>query len=171
MNKSPESNNVLDSIRQGWQAFLARLGIAGESRPGPGRSEQAGRSWVWYLLAALLAMWLWQGYQTGRENEIPYSEFLRQVSAGQVDRVLVTEQAIAGTLKPAPGETEGKPFLTVPLWNAELVKTLEQHGVEYTVRQGSGWLSSFLLNWLLPLALLFLFWGWMANRMTGGGRG
>ena len=168
MNKSPEPNNFLDSIRQGWQAFLGRLGIAGESRQGP---DQERRPWGWYLLATLLAIWLLQGYQAARENEIPYSEFLREVSAGQVEKVMVTEQVIAGTLKPAPGQGEGKPFVTVPLWNTELAKALEQHGVEYTVRQGGGWLSNFLFYWALPMALLFLFWGWMANRMTGGGRG
>jgi cell division protease FtsH len=29
-------------------------------------------------------------------------------------------------------------------------------------------LSNFIFNWLLPIGILFVVWGWMARRMTGG---
>jgi cell division protease FtsH len=70
-------------------------------------------------------------------------------------------------LKPkSPGE-EGEKFVTIPLWNQDLADTLNKNGVQYTVRYGSNWLSNFIFNWVLPIGLLFLFWGWMARRMTG----
>jgi cell division protease FtsH len=65
-------------------------------------------------------------------------------------------------------EKTGKPrrFITVPMmWNNDLAMTLEKQGVKYTVRQNTNWLGKFLVNWVLPFGLLFLFWGWMAKRM------
>lgn len=135
----------------------------------PKSSDDKNRNWLFYLVLGFALVFLWQGMLATHDSEIPYSEFLQKVNAGQVEQVLVSEQAIVGNLVPEAGETQGKPFVTVPLWNSELVKSLEQHNVKYTVRQSGGWFSNFVFVWLLPMLILFILWGWMARRMTGGG--
>ncbi len=105
--------------------------------------------------------------------EIPYSQFLSHVQKHEVAEAVVTDNIISGTLT-ITDEKTGKPkqFYTVPLiWNNDLAMTLEKNGVKYTVRQNTDWLAKFLVNWVLPLGLLFLFWGWMAKRMGNMGRG
>lgn len=145
------------------------------NRPSP---DQEKKFWqrpqfalIFYLLLIIATLSLWQGYQEVRREEIPYSEFLRYVQEERVDKAVVTDRLIRGTLKPETPGGEPQPFVTVPLQDNELARLLERHHVEYTVRQGGGWLSNFIFNWLLPIGLLFLFWVWLARRMTlGAGR-
>ncbi|BBL71621.1 ATP-dependent zinc metalloprotease FtsH [Methylogaea oryzae] len=163
-----------ESLRQQAERCLQRASGALSrwlARPPTEPEQNPQRKWLPYAVLGAILVLLWQGLLGGRETEIPYSEFLQKVNSGQVERITVSEQAIAGLLKAEGGTKEGKPFVTVPLWNTELAKSLEQHGVQYSVRQGGGWLSNFLFVWLLPMLLLFTLWGWMARRMAGGGSG
>ncbi len=125
-----------------------------------------------YVLFLLASLYLWQGMQQAREEEIPYSEFLQHVEKKEVAEAVVTERLITGTLTLKDPKTQ-KPrrFITVPLWNTDLAKELEQNGVKYKVRTGTNWLSNFFFNWVLPFGLLFLLWGWMAKRMGSAGKG
>ncbi len=126
-----------------------------------------------YVFVILISFQYYQGYQQARQEEIPYSEFLTHVQNQEVAEAVVTDQIISGTLK-LNDEKTGKPrrFITVPLmWNNDLAVTLEKQGVKYTVRHNSDWLGKFLMNWVLPLGLLFLFWSWMARRMGNMGKG
>jgi cell division protease FtsH len=120
-----------------------------------------------YLLM-LAAMWYaWQSTTRLEQQEIPYSQFLAYVQQGQIEKAVVTDRLITGTMKLGDQQTtKPKDFVTVPLPDTELAQLLESHGVEYTVRQDSHWLGN-LLSWVLPFALLFLFWSWMGRRMTG----
>jgi len=128
--------------------------------------------WV-YLIFILISFQFYQGYQQARQQEIPYSEFLSHVQNQEVAEAVVTDKVITGTLT-LTDEKTGQPrrFITVPMmWNNDLAMTLEKQGVKYTVRQNSNWLGKFLINWVLPFGLLFLFWGWMARRMGSMGQG
>ncbi len=127
--------------------------------------------WI-YLIFLLTSLYLWQGMEEVQRTEIPYSEFLQRVDKGEVREAVVSDKVITGTLTETDPKT-GKPrrFVTVPLWNNDLARELEEKGVKYTVRQGGDWLSSFLFNWVLPFGLLFLLWGWMSKRMAGAGKG
>ncbi len=124
---------------------------------------------VVYLLM-LAAMWYaWQSATRLEQQEIPYSQFLSYVQQGQIEKAVVTDRLITGTMKLGDEQTaKPKDFVTVPLPDTELAQLLESHGVEYTVRQDSHWLGN-LLSWVLPFALLLLFWSWMGRRMAGAG--
>ena len=124
-----------------------------------------------YIIFLLVSFYLWQGYREVRQTEIPYSQFLEHVEKGEVAEAVVTQKVITGTLTiKDPATQEPKRFVTVPLWNNDLARDLEKHGVKFVVRQGDNWLTNFFLNWVLPFGLLFLLWGWMAQRMGGMGR-
>ena len=125
-----------------------------------------------YLLFLLVSFYLWQGYLQVKREEIPYSEFLEHVQNNEVAEAIVTDRVITGTLTLTdPNTGQPRRFITVPLWNNDLARTLKEHGVRYTVRQGENWLANFFFNWVLPFTLLFLLWGWMARRMGGLGKG
>jgi len=127
-----------------------------------------------YVLFLLASFYFWQGMEKTKQQEIPYSEFLQHVDKGEVLEATITEKAIYGTLKAgrdAALDEAPKPFITVPLADTKLAEDLAAKGVKYTVRHSSNWLSSFLLNWVLPFGLIFLLWGWMAKRMGGLSKG
>lgn len=147
---------------------LGRRPRGDEPPPGDGKNG-ANRRWLVVLLVAVAVLLLWQSRPLVGVNEIPYSEFQELVDRGRVDQAIVTERYITGTLKPAEdkAEEEAQRFVTIPLWNQDVANALAQHGVKYTVRPAGTWLSNFLVNWLLPLALLFAFWSWLGRRMMG----
>jgi cell division protease FtsH len=183
---NPGSNNsLLDTFRKGgqnlWEKLKDQMRQAGllskpdiEINPRSDQPEdqrkQRQRTWL-IIFLVIATIYLWQGFREVRQDEIPYSEFLKYVQQEQVEEAVVTEQMITGYMKPkAPGE-QARRFITVPLWNQDLAKTLEEKGIKYSVRYGNNWLGNFIFNWLLPIGILFLLWTWMARRMTGAGRG
>jgi len=122
---------------------------------------------VLYLLF-LAAIWsLWQSADRMAQAEIPYSQFLHYLEKGKVDKAVVTENLIDGTLKIKDEKTgKSREFVTVPLPNNELAQLMEKHGVEYTVRHETHWLSS-VFSWVVPFALLSLLWSWIDKKMSG----
>jgi cell division protease FtsH len=176
---SPE-NPFRKGAQDLWQRLLDTLKTANpfgkpqvEINPPEGEQNQRRRrnTLLLYLLLIFTTLYLWQGLQEVRQDEIPYSEFLKHVQEQRVEDAVITDQVISGYLKPAaPGE-ERRRFITVPLWNQDLAKDLEAKGIKYTVRYGGNWLGNFIFNWLLPIAILFALWTWMARRMAGAGRG
>ena len=126
-------------------------------------------SLVLYLLFVAGMWFMWQSASQLAQEEIPYSQFLKYLEQDQIEKAVVTENLIQGSLKIKDGKT-GAPraFVTVPLPNNELARMMEKHGVEYTVRHETHWLSS-VLGWVVPFALLFLLWSWMGRKMSGAG--
>jgi cell division protease FtsH len=186
MNKNSQ-NSLLDFLGKNIQAFWKKLadsvrntGLSEKPRRDAEVNPRAGdetgdqdmrrrRVNLWlYILLIIVTLYFWRGYQEVRQDEIPYSEFLKYVQEQEVEDVVVTDQVITGYLKPAAAGEERRRFITVPLWNQDLAETLEQKGVKYTVRYTDNWLSNFIFNWLLPIGILFALWTWMARRMTGG---
>ncbi len=125
---------------------------------------------VIYLLTLSAVWFMWQTAAQMTKEEIPYSQFLKHLQQEQVEKAVVTETLIQGTLKIKDLDGKPRPFVTVPLPNNELAQLMEKHGVEYTVRHESHWLNN-VLGWVVPFALLFLFWSWMGKRMSGAAGG
>ncbi len=126
-------------------------------------------NWIAYVILAFLLVSLWQNVQRMQTLELPYSQFLEYVEQGKVEKVVISDKKITGFLKPEQPEGKPRPFVTVPLWDDELAAKLKEHGVEFVVRpETTNWIAYFFFSWVLPLALLFLLWSWMAQRMAGG---
>ncbi len=130
---------------------------------------------IWRLAAFVALFLLFMGiistFNEVRRDEMPFSRFLSLVGEGRVDKAIVTERFISGTLKPEVESQPGQAFVTVPLWQMDLAELLQKNQVEYMVRSGESWLGNMLFNWVIPIVILVAIWSWMARRMTGAQHG
>ena len=125
------------------------------------------------------------------KKEIPYDEFLQMVEKGQVESVEIQDQKIViyekGKEKPK-SEGELTPFLlltdivkeprteyyTGRVDDPELINLLREKGVSFKrVVVETNLFMEILLSWVLPIAMIYLFFGIlmrsMGKKMGGGG--
>jgi len=126
---------------------------------------------IWYFVLALLIFSLIHDYMAERQVEsIRYSEFKRYVAEDQVKDLVLRPEQITGRLVKDTKGRENRPFVTVRVEDPELVKLLDEKGIDYTGRRASPWMTA-LLSWVLPLGLFFLVWRFLMGRMAGGAQG
>lgn len=124
-----------------------------------------------FALLFMVAVSVFNNLSGVQRDEIPYSQFLNLVEEQKIDKAVVTERFISGTLKPEDAEKIGQHFVTVPLWQNDLAELLQKNKVDYVVRSGESWLGNLLFNWVIPILILLAIWSWMARRMTGAQQG
>jgi cell division protease FtsH len=163
----------------------------------PAKVDQPEPRWrfaIVYFLFALLILWGWQDlfYQLSVRT-IPYSEFKRYLAQHEVVAAVVKQDEIDGRIVPSttsqsknqPAElsptvapsgevqrspAETKPFLfrTERVEDPDLVKELQAAGVEYgAVRPG--FISQFLIGWVLPIVVMVGLWSLFARRLNPTG--
>ncbi|MFD7527752.1 MULTISPECIES: ATP-dependent zinc metalloprotease FtsH [unclassified Streptomyces] len=150
----------------------------------PGRKMPGG--WGGLLLTALavylIANLVLSFFNGEEQRTIAYTEFSKQVTAGNVSKIYSKGDAIQGQLKKeakVPGsddkytkfETQRPAFADDNLW-AELVKDDVTVTAEPVVQQRS-FLANLLIS-LAPMLLLVVLWVFIARRMSrgmGGGMG
>jgi cell division protease FtsH len=83
------------------------------------------------------------------------------------------EQSKPSVLKQAESAKKKSPeefiFRTIRVEDPKLVEDLEAAGVEF-VGVRPGFLSQFLLSWILPLGLMFLLWSFLSRRLGMAGQ-
>jgi cell division protease FtsH len=123
---------------------------------------------VWVLILILVQQFIVKPLLL-QSTEIPYSEFMASLRAGEVSAVTVSEDQIIGTRLVDDQEQD---FYTVRVEDAGLIEDLEAQAVEVTGQVASdGGLLGTLMGWILPLVLMFAFWYWIMGRMRGGSGG
>ncbi len=97
-------------------------------------------------------------------REVPYSEFLQRVRAGQVVSVVVAGPRINGE------QADGTRFTTMAPKDPKLVERLQRNNVNINIRPDAGtpWYLSLLLHWA-PFILIIGVWIFLMRRMQGGG--
>ena len=138
----------------------------------PNRITQRPQFPIWYVVVAIGLMLVVQNMLFAQPFEqLPYSEFRTFLRQGQVEEVQIGTQTIRGKLRPPPSTaaTPATPrrFVTVRVDDADLIRTLETQGVQYSGRYESDFLKT-LLSWLIPLGLLFILWGFLSRRFGPG---
>ena len=123
---------------------------------------------IFYILFFVTLFLMWHNAAGVPRETIPYSQFLEYVQKDEVQNAVISDQRITGTLKLRGPTGQPRQFATVPLQNMQLAKLLAAHGIQYKVRHASPWMA-LVLTWIVPFALIFLFWGWMGRRMRGAG--
>jgi len=127
-----------------------------------------------YLLVALAALLIVQVVVAKRAapKPVPMSQLLQQVRDGKASEVLIRGSDIVAELKPEGNEKPQKIVATrLPgIDETAIVKELEDRGVKFSgfIEQTS-WLETFLLTWLLPIAVLAGIWFFLMRRLQGRG--
>jgi cell division protease FtsH len=136
----------------------------------------------WLFTAAYLALVILSFYFLNRAlmppapKAVSYSEFMAAVREGQIAEVSIGETELLGTLKDEAAKSHGnKTLLASRLPNIEetaLLKELDARQVKYAGHyQPRSWWRDLLVAWLLPLLLIFLFYGVGMWRLSQGGAG
>jgi cell division protease FtsH len=154
---------------------------------------------IWYVPLIVVLLWLWQStLQQMSYRAITYSDFKTYLAKHEVVKCAVRDDEIQGEIlsknppKPLksdaafhPGTTNlartqtpdisasaGKPrpflFRTVRVEDPKLVDELQAAGVQFRGER-PGFLSQFLLSWMVPLGILFLIWSFVGRRLSGAG--
>jgi cell division protease FtsH len=132
-----------------------------------GGGQGGNRRWRFslvYILLGILVIYLLQTALVPGPSQVEYSQFLRYVEQGRVEKVSISATTIQGTLD------DGSTFQTDHLIDVEdpdLIPALRQQGVEIEFQNPSGWVS--LLSWIAPILILVLVWSFLFRRMAGGG--
>jgi cell division protease FtsH len=125
---------------------------------------------LWVVLVAV-GFVLWKMIATGtngaKETEPAYSDFMTDVSQGNVQEVVIENNNQArGKYRNAKS---GQFHLVVPANNPEMLKALDTNKVKVTFRdtQGANWLM--MLIQFSPLLLIGVLWFIMIRQMQTGG--
>ena len=123
-----------------------------------------------YLLIILIAITVIDHFSmdTTDKQEINYTEFIKQVDDKNVDKVVIQNNNIRGTLK------DGTEFTTItpgfPNGDENLVKDLQANGVDIKAENPpeTPWWTT-LFSSLLPMLLLIGVWFFIMQQSQGGG--
>ncbi|MER5752892.1 ATP-dependent zinc metalloprotease FtsH [Streptomyces sp. NPDC002088] len=153
-------------------------------KPPPGGKKIRGGWWnlvltalVVYLIANLVLSF----FNEGNEPTISYTQFSKQVDAGNVSKIYAKGDAIQGQLKKEQDNPEGGGKYTKfntqrpSFADDQLWQNLTRHDVTVTaepVVQHRSFLANLLIS-LAPMLLLVVLWIFIARRMRGamGGAG
>ncbi|MEW6160818.1 MAG: ATP-dependent zinc metalloprotease FtsH, partial [Verrucomicrobiota bacterium] len=151
-------------------------------QPSPLPSDPRWRFYLGYFVLMIFLLLIWQEMFTRMTvHTIPYSAFKNALAAGEVKSCSIGKEEINGRIEPkpkpksAPAEKEAlelpdKPFnfRAIRVEDPKLIEELEAAGVQYTgIRQG--FLSAFLLAWVLPIAIMILLWSFISRRLGAAG--
>ncbi|MBX8801746.1 ATP-dependent zinc metalloprotease FtsH [Pseudochrobactrum asaccharolyticum] len=130
------------------------------------------RNFALWAIIALLLVALFNLFQSPAQRassrEIPYSQFIEDVSGGRVKSVTITGPRIVGNYA-----DNNATFQTYSPSDANLISRLEEKNVAITAKpesDGSGSLFGILLSWL-PMILILGVWIFFMRQMQGGSRG
>jgi cell division protease FtsH len=128
------------------------------------------RNFAIWLIILFMLMGLFSVFQSSTINrsvsDKSYSEFMRDVDAGNVSSVVIVDDVIQGTL------SNGTRFETIVPPNTDVVPRLESRGVQITAKapDSSPFWSILLSSWL-PFIVIIGVWFFFIRQMQGGGRG
>ena len=122
---------------------------------------------LWLVIAVVL-MSVFSSFNQRQTSQQPieYSQFVRHVSNGEVERVIIEGRNIRGKFR------DGNDFKTYSPGDPGMVEDLLRNGVSITAKaeEGPSLLLSILINWF-PLLLIFGLWIYFMRQMQGGGGG
>jgi cell division protease FtsH len=129
-----------------------------------------------YLLIALAGVFLFQQLifrpLVVRWSEVPYSQFLQELEAGNIEEVTLGGERIFYTCCTVPeGDEPGQVYNAVPVEDPDLIERLLEAGVTFQAQPPTGGLLTTLLGWVIPLLPLGLIWYFGFRRLGQGGAG
>lgn len=129
-----------------------------------------GQEWhfdVGYFLLAIIAILIFQQvWATYSQTQIvPYSEFFELLREDKIAEVEVGEKAVRATLKkPLP---DGRKQVLAVRVDPGFAQELEAAKVKYSGAVENTWIST-LLSWVVPAAIFFFIWTFIARSVGKG---
>ena len=120
-----------------------------------------------YLLMLIITVSIISSFfepKSATQQELTYSEFLKEVEINNVSKVTIVDNSITGTLM------NGTEFFTYSPDDPEMINTLRSKNVIIEAKppvKVSWWMQ--LLSSLLPMLLIIGIWLFMIQQMQGGG--
>ncbi|WP_460050271.1 ATP-dependent zinc metalloprotease FtsH [Spirochaeta dissipatitropha] len=153
--------------------------------PGGGNFFKNGMNFPFVFLiiaiVLMLVMNLFQVQPTG--NEISYREFLQRIESGEIRLVEISQQMLRGSSRRPQTQTNVLNQTSVS-WefyasripnhsDAELIALMRENDVEFSgMFPEERPFLSLLLSWIIPIAILLIFWRIMFSRLGNmGGAG
>ncbi|GAA5038785.1 ATP-dependent zinc metalloprotease FtsH [Streptomyces siamensis] len=148
-------------------------------KPAPGGRKMRGGWWRLVLAALvvfLIANFVLSFFNEGDEPTISYTEFNKQVDAGNVTKIYAKGDAIQGQLKTAQDNPDGGGKYTKfntqrpSFADDQLWQDLTKNNVTVTAQpvvQHRSFLANLLIS-LAPMILLIVLWIFIARRMRAG---
>jgi cell division protease FtsH len=135
---------------------------------------------IGYVLAMILAVAVFNIIVSQNDDTvIPFSTFKEKIRSGEIKRVEMDQSFYTGyqQLDKKPGmsimpQAQRGPavYKTVPVFDPSFTALLDEKGIVYAsvTREGNN-ITSFLLNWILPLAFMLIIWRLLFRRMGNPG--
>ena len=138
---------------------------------------------LWYIVIAAALLLLFNSLFSSQQDAsmVEYSTFKALVSNGQIKRVRITEDQYIGFNvteqeltrlqdSGAASPSNIQEWRAVRVDDPGFVELLDQQGVQYyAVPQGNRPLLGLVLQWVIPLGLMFLVWRFMFKRLGSMG--
>ncbi len=131
------------------------------------------------LVVIMMVSWFMRTMNAATNTEITYNEFVRMLEAGEIESVWISDDEISITPKEKESnknfygysQTQQTYYTGLAEDPDMLSARLLEAGVDYNkeVPDNSGWLMSILLSYGLPLILLWIVFGLIFRKMSGGG--
>ena len=155
------------------------------------KASSPARYSIWYVLAILLGLLIFQFYSAANQiPEIGYSELRHLIETKGVNDLTIGPETITGTLLPKGIEELAKErkepdlpkklaqmfdkkeptFTAVKMEDRDLVQLLATHGIKYKAIPEKTLLNS-LISWVLPMLLLVGIWIYFFRKIGGGAGG
>ena len=113
------------------------------------------------------------GKQQINRNEIDYSEFRNAIERGEVEKVEIKENEIAGFFKEGFGPAGKDEFVSFPPpEDSRLIQVLRDAKVDFKAKpkQQESWYLMLLANWFPMLLLIGVWIFFMRQIQVGGGK-
>ncbi|MHC1711656.1 MAG: ATP-dependent zinc metalloprotease FtsH [Solidesulfovibrio sp.] len=131
--------------------------------------EKHHRFSLWYILIAIWGVFLLNNFivSTYGPKNLPYSEFLQKLQAGEVSEVSITGDVIDGTMKVKEGAEQKDIEFTTRRVNQDLSNELSKYNVHFRAQPESTFVRD-ILSWVIPILLFFGIWYVLMQRMNPG---
>ena len=123
---------------------------------------------LWYVLIAIGALLLFQYFWFGQPQveHIPYSQFLGQLDAGNVEEITITETRVRGKYREQLPDGAG--YFETYRVEPDLAERLKDQGVTFTGDTDKT-LFGTILSWIVPVIFFVAIWYFLIRRMARGG--
>ncbi|MCR4789842.1 MAG: ATP-dependent zinc metalloprotease FtsH [Treponemataceae bacterium] len=140
--------------------------------------------WIMAIVVLVLTVVLNVLFMVGNDKTIDFSTFKQYIEDGTIVQVVLQDQYFIGytslekeesyedkkgvMVNPIAQERR-ESFKTAAIWTDEFIQFLDDHHVVYRAQaKQNNFILSFILNWILPFAFIYLMWTLLFRKMGGG---